>query len=387
MTAILLLIFATLATIYFLVGYPLLLHWIPWRHSPAILKDRRHQPTVSVLLAVHNGEAFIRTKLETLLSLHYPQSRVQILVISDGSTDGTNGIVREFAQRGVELIEVARGGKSAALNRGLEQATGEILFFTDVRQPLDADALSHLMANFADPTVGAVTGELKYLNAEVGEQADLGLYWRYEVWARDRHSRIDSVFSTTGCIYAMRRSLAGPIPDDTLTDDVVIPQRAFFRGYRVIFDAAAVAYDHPPVAGTEFRRRLRTSAGVWQAHVRTPQLFLNSNRMRLHFLSHKTGRLVLPWTILAMGISTYALPASPLRAFLLGGQIAVLALAALDIWLPKGFILKRFSSPARTFVVMNIAVMMSIVVFFISPQALWGTTQVNQKASVEQPVV
>ena len=387
MTAILILIFATLATIYFLVGYPLLLFRIRWRQSPPILKDRRHQPTVSVLLAVHNGEAFIRAKLDTLLGLHYPQSRVQILVISDGSTDGTNGIVGEFAGRGVELIEVPRGGKPAALNRGLERATGEILFFTDVRQPLDADALSHLTANFADPTVGAVTGELKYLQTDGGEQADMNLYWRYELWARDRHSRIDSLFNTTGCIYALRRSLAAPIPDDTLTDDAIIPLRAFFRGYRVIFDPDAVAYDYPTVAGAEFRRRMRTLAGLWQVHRRMPQLFSNSNRMRLHFLSHKTGRLLMPWTILATGLSTYALPVSPVRALLLGGEITILALAALDIWLPKGFILKRFSSPARTFLVMNAAAMMSIVVFFVSPQALWGTTRVDQKASVEQPVV
>ncbi len=377
--SVIFLILATLATIYFLVGYPLLLSRLRWPQAPPIRKDRRHRPTVSVLLAVHNGEAFIRAKLESLLALNYPRELVQVLVISDGSTDATGAITHEFADRGVDLLEVERGGKPAALNRGLERATGEILFFTDVRQPLDADALSHLVANFADPTVGAVTGELKYLKAGGGEQADMNLYWRYELWARDRHSRIDSLFNTTGCIYALRRTLAAPIPVDTLTDDAIIPLRAFFQGYRVIFDPDAVAYDYPTVAGAEFRRRMRTLAGLWQVHQRMPQLFSNSNRMRIHFLSHKTGRLLVPWAILMTALSTWALPDSLMRTILLSGESAFLGLATIDWWMPTGFPLKRFSSPARTFLVMNAAAILAILVFVVPPQALWGTTRVDQK--------
>ena len=376
-----LLILATLATIYFLAGYPLLLSYLSWPQAPPIRKDPRHQPTVSVLMAVYNGEAFIRAKLETLLALHYPQSRLQIIVVSDGSTDQTAAIVREFAAQGVLLLEVPRGGKPAALNQGLLHATREILFFTDVRQPLHPDALQHLAANFADPTVGAVTGELKYLQNSAGEQADMNLYWRYELWARDRHSRIYSLFNTTGCIYALRHSLASPLPLDTLTDDAIIPLRAFFAGYRVIFDPDAIAYDYPTVAGAEFRRRMRTLAGLWQVHQRMPQLFLRSHRMRLHFLSHKTGRLLVPWSMLVTGLCTIALPASLGRTVLLGGEISVLAMAAADLWIPKGFPLKRFTSPARTFLIMNAAAMASTVVFFVSPQALWGTTRVDRLPS------
>jgi cellulose synthase/poly-beta-1,6-N-acetylglucosamine synthase-like glycosyltransferase len=114
--------------------------------------------TVSVLLAVHNGEQFLRRKLESLLALDYPQDLLEILVISDGATDATMSIAEEFADRRVRLLRKSRGGKAAALNLGLKHASGDILFFTDVRQPLDPAALRHLVANFADPSVGVVSG-------------------------------------------------------------------------------------------------------------------------------------------------------------------------------------------------------------------------------------
>jgi len=286
---------------------------------------------------------------------------MEILVVSDGSTDATEAIAESFADRGVRLIRAPRGGKAAALNAALRHASGEILFFTDVRQALDPRALSHLVANFADPSIGAVTGELRFLEPDsTGEEADMELYWRYELFARRRHSRIDSTFSATGCIYAIRRSLTAPIPPDTLSDDVVIPLRAFFRGYRVIFDPEAIAFDHPTSEGGEFRRKLRTLAGIWQVHARLPELFTSANRMRLDFLSHRFARLALPWAILLVWAATLALPASPFRRFLLIDELALAALAALDYLVPKGLFLKRVSSPARTFLAMNLASLVAV---------------------------
>ena len=217
MLAGVLLTVASAVVFYFLIGYPILLA-ISRRAAPPVRKDLAFQPTLSVLLAVHNGAEFLQPKLESLLALDYPAQLREILVISDGSTDSTETIASSFANRGVRLLSVPRGGKAAALNAGLAQASGDILFFTDVRQTLDRHALSHLAANFADPTVGAVTGELRLLNpARAGEQADMELYWRFELWTRSHHSRIDSIFSTTGCIYALRRSLASPLPPDTIS--------------------------------------------------------------------------------------------------------------------------------------------------------------------------
>ena len=361
---------------YIMLGYPLLLTQRKWSTAPRVRKDMGFQPTVSVIMAVHNGAAHLGAKLEVLTAFDYPRDRVQIIVVSDGSTDETESIVEHFKGAPVTLLKVARGGKAAALNRALPVASGELLFLTDVRQPIDPLALSHLAANFADPTVGAATGELKLLPGEDGEHRDMDLYWRYEVLARQRHSDIDSLFTTTGCIYAMRRALAEPIPSDTLTDDATMALRAFFRGYRVIFDPAAVAYDYPALAGTEFRRRFRTLAGLWQIHVRMPQLFTRRNRMRFHFLSHKFSRLVLPWALLLFAGASIAVPASRLRTVLLAVELTFLLLAAANRFVPKGFPLKRLSSPAQTFLLMNAASLAAVAVFFVPAARLWKPTRV-----------
>jgi len=379
MLAVILLATASAVVFYFLIGYPILLA-ISRRAAPPVRKDPAFRPTISVMVAVHNGEEFLQRKIESLLALDYPAHLREILLISDGSTDATEPIAASFADRGVRLLCVPRGGKAAALNAGLAQASGEILFFTDVRQLLDARALSHLAANFADPSVGAVTGELRLLNpASAGEQADMELYWRFEIWARGRHSRIDSIFSTTGCIYALRRSLASPLPADTIADDGTFSLRAFFRGYRVVFDPEALAFDYPAAEGVEFRRRLRTLAGLWQLFVRLPQLFTSANRMRLHFLSYKFGRLVLPWAILLILGSTLALTDFRWRNFLLIDELMLVVLAALDRFVPRAFPLKRISSPARTFVAMNAAALLAMLVFIVPAETLWRPTRMQAR--------
>jgi cellulose synthase/poly-beta-1,6-N-acetylglucosamine synthase-like glycosyltransferase len=376
MAAVLLAV-ASLVVFYIIIAYPVLLATNS-HAAPPVRKDMGFRVPVSVIVAVYNGEQFIAKKLDSLLALHYPAKLLDILVVSDGATDRTDAIVESYAGRGVRLLRVPHGGKAAALNAALPHVSGEILFFTDVRQLLDPEALSHLVANFADPTVGAVTGELRMRDpAYAGEQADLELYWRYELWARSQHSRIDSVLVTTGCIYAMRRSLAEPIPPDTLTDDAIIPLRVLFRGYRVIFDAEALAFDYPTAEGGEFRRKLRTLAGLWQVHLRLSQIFTNRNRMRFHFLSHKTSRLVLPWAIVAIWIATVALPGSPFRTFLLTDELLLIALALLDPYVPRWFPLKRISSPARTFLSMNAASLLSLAVFMVKPTRLWRPTKVK----------
>lgn len=367
---------AAAALVFYLVtGYPLLLALRRGATRSRVAKNLNFTTTVSAILAVHNGETMIRRKLEMLCTLDYPRELIEIIVVSDGSTDDTETIVREFEGEGVRLLCTPRRGKAAALNCGLGVAKGEIVFFTDVRQPLDRLCMRHLVANFADPTVGAVTGELRLLRGDHGEQADMNLYWRYEVWARKRHSEIDSVFNTTGCIYAMRRALSLPLAPDTLSDDAVLPLGAFLQGYRVIFDAEAFAYDYPAVAGTEFERRLRTLGGLWQVHARLPGLFTRRNRMRFHFLSHKFGRLLLPWAILIFLMSSIALPHSCFRTFLLAAQATLPLLALCNALVRSTSPLKRLTSPIRTFLVMNAAALLAVAVFFVPASRLWIPTR------------
>lgn len=371
-------ILALAAVAYILIGYPLFLALFPHKSAPAVAKNLDYAATVSVILAVHNGARYAGAKLESILALDYPSGRMQIIVVSDGSSDGTEQIVRGYAARGVQLLVLPRGGKARALNAALAAASGEILFFTDVRQILEPQSLRHLVANFADPTVGAVSGEMRLIKGRRGEQADMDLYWRYEVWVRKQHARIDSIFTVTGCIYAMRRALAEPIPPDTLTDDAMFALSAFFQGYRIVFEPAAIAIDHPAEAGTEFRRRCRTLGGLWQVFARKPQLFGSRDRMRLHFLSHKFARLALPWALLLSVGASFALPPGWFRDSMLWGAVGLMALALVDLIVPAWLPVKRLTSPARTFLIMNAASVAALAVFFTSPDRLWTVTRVER---------
>lgn len=354
--------------LYVLFAYPVLLAVIcRFRTHPVIRHQQRK--TVSIVLPVRNGERWVRTKLESILKLDYPRQLVEILVISDGSEDGTDAIVREFQPAGVRLIRMARAGKAAALNAGIARCRGEILFFTDVRQELAPDSLDTIVSCFADPQVGVVSGELVMRNAETRESADVGLYWAYEKWIRQHLSRIDSVLGATGCIYAIRRELAVPLPADILADDLYLPLAAFFAGYRIVM-AEANAYDYPATLTTEFGRKVRTLAGVFQVIARYPALLGPGNRMWLHFASHKLGRLLLPWALLTIAICTWFLPPE-WRAMAAACQIAFYGLAAADKLVPQASLLKRISSLSRTFTVLMVATLCAASICFRSSDSFW----------------
>jgi cellulose synthase/poly-beta-1,6-N-acetylglucosamine synthase-like glycosyltransferase len=368
---------AIVFALYTLAGYPVVLAVLARLRSREIKRQFRPR-TVTVMLPVRNGEQWIAAKLDTILALDYPQELIDTLVVSDESTDGTDEIVRRYAAANrVRLIRVPRGGKAAALNAGLEQATGEILFFTDVRQRLAPDSLRQLVAAFGDPEVGAVSGELIILAGERRESADVGLYWKYEKWIRRTMSRIDSFHGVTGSIYALRRDLAAPIPPGTLNDDMYLPLRAFLKGYRIVFESRAVAEDFPTLLDAEFRRKVRTLAGVFQIIGDLPELVSPRNRMWFHFMSHKVFRLFLPYALIAAVVSSWFLPA-PFGLMAMAAEAAVFMLAAFDPVLPSGSLLRRVSSPARTFIVMMAATVCAAAILFVPPARLWGETKVAE---------
>ena len=372
--ALAVLLAAALIALYILAGYPLLLAKYPFHEAPPVQKDPSFTPDVCVLLAVFNGEKQIAAKIESLLAMDYPADKLRILIVSDGSTDRTEEIVGTYASRRVGLLRQERSGKAAGLSSAFSRISEEVVLFTDVRQEFERDALRQLVANLADPSVGAVTGELAYRgDAGHGEQATLDLYWRYELWARSRHSAIDSLFNTTGAIYAAKRRLLAPIPADTLADDAVIPLQIFFQGYRVVFEPEAVAWDvRASTTEAEFGRKVRTMAGVWQAFARIPALFGSGNRMRLHFLSHKFGRLALRGLRVAIVAATFALGPGPMRTTLLWNEAAILGMALIAPLIPAQLRIKRLFSAARAFLTMNLAAAFSIKVFFGPAQKLWA---------------
>jgi cellulose synthase/poly-beta-1,6-N-acetylglucosamine synthase-like glycosyltransferase len=292
-------------------------------------------------------------------------------VLSDGSTDETNALVRGYSGKlRVRLFELSGGGKSAALNRGLAEVKTELVVLTDVRQEFDRAALAHLVSCFADPGVGVVTGELVIRDGVTAEEINTGLYWKYEKWIRRNLNRIDAMLGATGAIYAIRRELTSPIPPETLLDDVYLPLAAALKGYRVYFECDAKAYDFPTNLRSEFRRKVRTQAGVYQILGQLPRLLWPGNRRFIHFLSHKVGRLVLPFAMLAVVISSFFLPA-PWRALALTGQGLFYAAAAIDPYVPEGLALKRISGVSRTFVVLVAAALCAVSIFFVPAQWLW----------------
>lgn len=361
---------------YVLVGYPVVLAAICALRGRRDLQRGTTTPTVTVLLPARNGARWMPAKLQTLAALDYPHDLLQIVVIDDGSTDETAAMVERCGDTRVELVRVPRGGKPAALNAGLTRARGEILFFTDVRQPLDPGCLRSLVSWFTEPTVGVVSGELVIMDGQRQQEADIGLYWRYEKWIRRRLSQLHSVIGATGCIYAMRRDLARPLPPETLVDDMHLPLGAFFRGYRILFDEGARAFDYPTALDSEFNRKVRTLAGNYQILRAYPRLLLPTHPMWLHFVSHKLARLFLPFALMAVALATPFLPvwmAVPAAV----GQLVVYGLAALDTRIPDKSAPKRLSSPARTFVIMMLAAAKAAWVAATGHRQLWTETQVT----------
>ena len=360
---------SALYVVYILFGYPLLLGWLaPRRHKP--VHKQASFPPVSFLIAVHNGAPFIRQKLASIAALRYPADKIEILILSDGSTDDTEEIARTFGDPRVHVIPVARSGKAGALNAGIARATGEVFVFTDVRQQLDPDSLRHLTASLADPAVGVVSAELVIRQGNSSEEAYTGLYWRYEIWIRDQLSRMDSIFGATGALYSVRRELVRPIPPGTLVDDMHLPLYAFFKGYRLIVDRAARMYDQPTALKSEFWRKTRTLAGNYQILRAYPQLLGPGNRMWFHFVSYKFGRLLLPFAMIIAAVSAWWLPEPWDKAAILT-QVAFYALALADFVLPEGTGLKKLTAPARTFVVLMAATVWALSVFFVPSSKLW----------------
>jgi len=332
---------AVIAYVY--AGYPLLLAvWA--RVAPKAPRKGAFPagqwPSLSVIVAARNEAARLPARIENLLDLPYEGAR-EIIVVSDGSTDRTEEAIARYVSRGdVRFIAVPAGGKPVALNAGVAAARGDILVFADARQQFAAAALIELASNFADPEVGGATGEL-VLDCESGSSASsigdgVGAYWKYEKWLRRHESRIWSTLGATGAIYALRRALWRPLPADTLLDDVLTPMRAVLDGWRVVFEADAMAEDWTaPDGAVEARRKRRTLAGNYQILAQEPRLLIPVvNPVWLQYVSHKVGRLVVPWALIGLFASSVMLARDGWTyALAFAAQAAFYALAALGAWL------------------------------------------------------
>jgi poly-beta-1,6-N-acetyl-D-glucosamine synthase len=287
---------ALLALGYLYVGYPVA-SWLRARVTPRPHRRAPIEPVVTIVVVAHDEADRIDRRIENLLALDYPADRLDIVIASDGSTDDTVARAQACAGRRVAVRAFrSHRGKAAVLNDVVPSAQGEIVVLADARQRFDRGCVRALVSNFADPTVGAVSGELMLSAGTTDAGRGVCFYWRYEKFIRRHESRVDSTIGATGAIYAIRRQLFERIPPDTILDDVLIPLRIMRRGYRVLFDPEARAIDGPSeTAYQEFIRKARTITGTFQLFSRERWL-VNPLRNRIWFetLSHKGLRLIAP---------------------------------------------------------------------------------------------
>ncbi len=320
------------------------------RPRPIVLSVPPTQPTVTVVVAVRNERIHLARRAENILKQEYPADRLNMLLVCNGSTDGSEDIARQLATS-EHRLHVATShpdqGKAGALNTAVAAAIGDVVVFADARQTFAPDAVARLVEPFADPAVGAVTGRLLVDRGKLASVEGVRFYWGLETRLRDAESRSGSVVGATGAIYAIRRALFPGVPADLILDDVYVPLRIAMQGCRVVMAAAALAYDVP--AGDqqlEYSRKRRTMVGNLQLiRVLPGVLSPTRNPLFFRFVCHKVLRVLAPFCFVAMLCVSAFLPGpvyrvlfvAQLTAYVLGGVGLLVSVPLLSI--PSAFVL------------------------------------------------
>jgi cellulose synthase/poly-beta-1,6-N-acetylglucosamine synthase-like glycosyltransferase len=298
---------------YVYVGYPVLVYLVSVSF-PKKVNCGDIEPTVTVLITAFNEEAAIGDKLENTLTIDYPADKLEILVASDGSTDGTDAIVREFEERGVKLFrQEGRVGKTATQNKAVEQATGEIILFSDATTSYKSDVFRALLPSFSDETVGCVAGRLIYVDDEsttVGNGARS--YWSYETFLKTAESRACSLIGASGCLYAVRKSAYEPMYPEACSD-FLICSAIYRKGLRSVFAPEAVCFEQTNRrTGDELRMRIRVISQTFTDLWRNRDMLnpLKSGFFAVELVSHKALRYAVPFILLAFLIASMALAGS-----------------------------------------------------------------------------
>lgn len=365
--------------LYSYCGYPLLV-WLLSRLSatrPApSAAEVEDVPEVTLLIAAHNEEEVIESKIRNGLSLVYPQDRLQIVVASDGSADGTAEIVRRFTDEGVRLLDYSENrGKSATLNAAIAETGSEILVLSDANTLYDEQAIGKLVRWFQDPQVHTAVGRLVLTDPEAGNNVD-SVYWRYETFLKRCEGRLGALLGANGAIYAIRRNAYVPIPNNTIVDDFVIPLLSKLRrGGRIVYDPEAFAREETaPTMGGEFRRRARIGAGAYQSLTLLWRLLHPKfGWTAFAFLSHKVLRWLVPFFLIGMLGANLLLLNSRFYQLTLAFQLLLIAVSIAGVYLPGRGKSTRVIRVATMFFGMNLALLAGFWRWLTATQA--GTWQ------------
>ncbi len=320
-------------------AYPLLALALARVRTRAVRADPAWEPEVTVIVAAHNEETVIVRRLQNLLALDYPDEKLAIVVASDASSDATNERVRAIAAREprVSLLDCPRGGKVAAQDRAVREATSEVVAFSDANATWAPDALRKLVATLADPEVAYVCGQLRLDPAEGGNRE--GLYWRYEMALRSAESRLGSITGGNGSIYALRRERYVEV-DPRWGHDLSFPYRMVQGGARAVYEPEAHAFEKPtPSNETEYRRKVRMFEHCWEISLRGSMLRRLPPGYLVAMISHRTLRYAsgLLHLVLA-GTNVALMTAGPVYALILVGQLTLLAAFAAGLSIARYYL-------------------------------------------------
>jgi len=345
--------------------------------APGSLVDAQ-LPSVSVLIAAYNEETVIAERIENALQLDYPDSKLEIVIASDGSSDATNDIVKRYSDPRVRLLEYGvRQGKAAVLNAAFPKLRGTIVVLTDANTRMDRHAVRNLVRWFRVPQVGVVCGRLVLIDPATGTNVD-GLYWRYETFLKHCESRLGALLGANGAIYAIRRELYAGIRRNTLIDDFVVPLLTRLRtGCSIEFDPDALAYEETPAAiGSEFNRRARIGTGGFQS---VPLLWTLLNPARgwisFTYFSHKITRWLCPFLLIGTFATSLFLVDRHPYDYLLAAQLALYLVAGAGTRVTSPGIASRCLRLTTLFAGMNLALLVGFWRWVTTePQGAWTRT-------------
>lgn len=363
--------------VYAYLGYPLgIALWAKVRPRP-IDRCGPQPKSATVVMAVRDEASRVAARVQQLVDgLKASGVDGEVIVASDGSTDATVDILRRCEIPNVRVVEIdSPVGKAEAISRAADVARGEVLVMADVRQHFRSDTIAELIQPFADPSVGAVSGELVLTDVE-GVLRGVGAYWKYEKWIRRNESRCGSMVGVTGAVSAVRRSAFDGVPRGTILDDVYWPLGVAGRGGRVVFWPTAVAEDRlPEDPHQEFRRKVRTLTGNFQLLKLCPSLCVPlGHPLAFRFWSHKMSRLACPWAMMLVGVGAAVAGHTPGYAIALG-LAALLTVGSIGLRTNWGKHSRAVSAMA-SFTLLNWA---ALVAFFFwittrSTERLWRPT-------------
>jgi cellulose synthase/poly-beta-1,6-N-acetylglucosamine synthase-like glycosyltransferase len=359
---------AVVLIVYTYIGFPLsvVLRGLFWGH-PYKKDELTTHPSVSIVISAYNEVESIGAKLDNILSLEYPRDCLEVIIASDGSTDGTDTIVQKYEKHGVKLLSLSRVGKAAALNAAVNAASGEILVFSDANSMYKTDAIQYLVQPFGDPKVGGVAGNQVYRTEVSGGSSSDGerAYWNFDRMLKQFQGKSGNTLAATGAIYAIRRSLFESIPDG-VSDDLFTSTGIIVRKNRLVFAPKAIAYE--PVAATsqvEFGRKVRVIMRSWKAFMFRSELFnpFRYGYYAIQLFSHKILRYLVVFPLLILFLVSLLLwKAGFIYQLATIAQTVFYACAAVG-WLLKGTRLgrKRIFTIPFYFCMVNAASLVAII--------------------------